>query len=116
MACAHLLGKGAPDHMQDQGSGHLRLGAAIFPHPSKQAHGGEDACFLSERAFGIADGVGSWASKGVNPAGQQLLPLQCDLSMDVQQHHRGCCACSLCKGVDGNGLCIPGRQGPAGSH
>ena len=61
-----------------QGAGHLRLGAAILPHPSKRAHGGEDACMISEQAscFGVADGVGSWAAKGVNPAGMLLPPVQ----------------------------------------
>ena len=46
-----------------------------------QAHyGGEDAFFISEAgggAFGIADGVGSWAEEGVNPAGRCSRCMMC---------------------------------------
>lgn len=44
--------------------------ATMFPHPDKEYKGGEDAYFVSEngKAMGVADGVGGWASKGVDPA------------------------------------------------
>ena len=42
-------------------SGHIK------PHPDKVARGGEDAFFIVPHAFGVADGVGSWGSSGVDP-------------------------------------------------
>uniref|UniRef100_N1R3Y6 Protein phosphatase n=1 Tax=Aegilops tauschii TaxID=37682 RepID=N1R3Y6_AEGTA len=40
----------------------LTSGAAILPHPSKAATGGEDAYFIEHNGwFGVADGVGQWS-------------------------------------------------------
>lgn len=55
----------------------LRAAAAMIPHPSKREKGGEDAYFIytsdtGEKstarvsAVGVADGVGGWASQGVD--------------------------------------------------
>lgn len=43
--------------------------AACLPHPDKAAKGGEDGYFAcpDRHAFGIADGVGGWASNGIDP-------------------------------------------------
>ncbi|RLN15462.1 putative protein phosphatase 2C 71 [Panicum miliaceum] len=43
----------------------LSSGAAILPHPSKVATGGEDAYFIAGNGwFGVADGVGQWSFEG----------------------------------------------------
>ena len=39
----------------------------LMPHPEKRHKGGEDAAFGSDSAIGVADGVGGWASRGVDP-------------------------------------------------
>jgi protein phosphatase PTC7 len=39
----------------------------IIPHDDKRHRGGEDAAANSDRLLVVADGVGGWASKGVNP-------------------------------------------------
>jgi len=45
----------------------LSSGAAILPHPSKVATGGEDAYFIAGNGwFGVADGVGQWSFEGIN--------------------------------------------------
>ncbi|KAM0863247.1 hypothetical protein ACQ4PT_044729 [Festuca glaucescens] len=45
----------------------LTSGAAILPHPSKVATGGEDAYFIARNGwFGVADGVGQWSFEGIN--------------------------------------------------
>jgi len=45
----------------------LSSGAAILPHPSKVATGGEDAYFIAANGwFGVADGVGQWSFEGIN--------------------------------------------------
>ncbi|KAL6883391.1 hypothetical protein ACP4OV_010805 [Aristida adscensionis] len=45
----------------------LSSGAAILPHPSKVATGGEDAYFIACNGwFGVADGVGQWSFEGIN--------------------------------------------------
>ncbi|XBJ19940.1 hypothetical protein VPH35_010848 [Triticum aestivum] len=45
----------------------LTSGAAILPHPSKAATGGEDAYFIEDNGwFGVADGVGQWSFEGIN--------------------------------------------------
>ncbi|XP_066387232.1 probable protein phosphatase 2C 71 [Miscanthus floridulus] len=45
----------------------LSSGAAILPHPSKVATGGEDAYFIAANGwFGVADGVGQWSLEGIN--------------------------------------------------
>ncbi|KAL1523350.1 hypothetical protein AB1Y20_018295 [Prymnesium parvum] len=47
----------------------LQCAASVVPHPEKSARGGEDAMFADEDcgALGVADGVGGWASSGVDP-------------------------------------------------
>ncbi len=52
-------------------------GCAVIPHPSKAnrvyklkpRYGGEDAYFINDdkRVVGIADGVGGWAARGIDP-------------------------------------------------
>jgi protein phosphatase PTC7 len=54
-------------------AGKLRFaarGAFAVPHFEKDHRGGEDGFYLSVdgRTMGVADGVGGWASKGINPA------------------------------------------------
>ena len=44
----------------------LESGVAILPHPAKAATGGEDASFSRDGCYGVFDGVGGWASKGVD--------------------------------------------------
>ncbi|KAJ1295883.1 hypothetical protein BS78_01G257200 [Paspalum vaginatum] len=45
----------------------LSSGAAVLPHPSKVATGGEDAYFIAGNGwFGVADGVGQWSFHGIN--------------------------------------------------
>ena len=39
----------------------------LMPHPEKAHKGGEDAAFGTPNAVGVADGVGGWASRGVDP-------------------------------------------------
>jgi protein phosphatase PTC7 len=40
----------------------------MIPHDSKKHRGGEDAAATNDRCLVVADGVGGWASEGVNPA------------------------------------------------
>jgi len=44
-------------------------GAFAIPHPDKQAKGGEDAYFVNSKldVVGVFDGVGGWASLGIDP-------------------------------------------------
>lgn len=51
------------------GGVYLQCSSALLPHPDKRAKGGEDAFFTDEAcgAVGVADGVGGWASSGVDP-------------------------------------------------
>lgn len=45
----------------------LRSGAAMRPHPSKAASGGEDAYLIEGNIWiGVADGVGGWAPSGID--------------------------------------------------
>lgn len=41
-------------------------GACCIPHPEKRQTGGEDAYFVTPKAVGVFDGVGGWASLGIN--------------------------------------------------
>lgn len=41
-------------------------GALCIPHPEKADKGGEDAYFVQKNALGVFDGVGGWASIGVD--------------------------------------------------
>lgn len=40
----------------------------MIPHPEKRAKGGEDAAYVDDGILVVADGVGGWASRGVDPA------------------------------------------------
>lgn len=44
----------------------FRCGVVIIPHPEKAEKGGEDAFFVEKNALGVFDGVGGWASIGVD--------------------------------------------------
>ena len=44
----------------------MESGVAILPHPAKAATGGEDASFSRDGCYGVFDGVGGWASKGID--------------------------------------------------
>ena len=46
---------------------HIQAGSALVPHKDKADRGGEDAYFVSKWAAGVFDGVGGWASLGVDP-------------------------------------------------
>jgi len=68
---------------------------ACLPHPDKVARGGEDAYFASPdlQVFGVADGVGGWASvPGVDPGtfSRKLLHFTHDnLQLDNNSPRRG---------------------------
>lgn len=40
----------------------------VIPHPDKMAKGGEDAYYANEYLLAVADGVGGWNEKGIDPA------------------------------------------------
>ena len=44
----------------------LESGVAVLPHPDKEATGGEDASFTRDGYYAVFDGVGGWASKGID--------------------------------------------------
>ena len=44
----------------------VEIAAALLPHPAKAKTGGEDAFFLTKGGFGVFDGVGGWAAKGID--------------------------------------------------
>lgn len=44
----------------------FRTGIVCIPHPEKADKGGEDAFFIQKNALGVFDGVGGWASIGVD--------------------------------------------------
>jgi serine/threonine protein phosphatase PrpC len=46
---------------------HFNFGQKGIPHPDKVDKGGEDAYSGSENLLVVADGVGGWASHGVDP-------------------------------------------------
>ena len=48
--------------------GFLKSGATLIPHPEKAYKGGEDALAVRENMVSVADGVGGWASHGVDVA------------------------------------------------
>jgi len=47
----------------------VEWGGKALPHPDKVHKGGEDAFFVSDdgQTLGVADGVGGWASLGIDP-------------------------------------------------
>ena len=62
--------KGNDKNARAQGSnGGLRFinGVCLIPHDDKVYKGGEDAYTASDRLIAVADGVGGWASKGIDP-------------------------------------------------
>ena len=44
----------------------LEAASVLLPHPDKAATGGEDAAFCGDSVFGVFDGVGGWAKRGVD--------------------------------------------------
>lgn len=51
---------------KDNHSGRLHSGSTIIPHPDKIERGGEDALVVKKKLIAVADGVGGWASQGVD--------------------------------------------------
>ena len=47
---------------------HFHSGSTIIPHPQKAYKGGEDAIVVRDTMIGVGDGVGGWASSGVDVA------------------------------------------------
>ena len=47
----------------------FEFGNCLIPHPDKADRGGEDGFFINDElnALGVADGVGSWYYRGVDP-------------------------------------------------
>jgi len=47
----------------------FKFGNCLIPHPDKADRGGEDGFFINDElnALGVADGVGSWYYRGVDP-------------------------------------------------
>ena len=47
----------------------FKFGNCLIPHPVKADRGGEDGFFINDElnALGVADGVGSWYYRGVDP-------------------------------------------------
>jgi len=45
----------------------FEIGLTQLPHPEKEYKGGEDGYFATNYAIGVADGVGSYARKGMDP-------------------------------------------------
>ena len=46
---------------------YFNFGGSITPKPSKKEKGGEDALLVSKYILGVADGVGSWVLRGIDP-------------------------------------------------
>jgi protein phosphatase PTC7 len=46
----------------------FEFGESKIPHPEKAYKGGEDACFADDNIIVVADGVGGWADRGVDPS------------------------------------------------
>lgn len=44
----------------------LCTSAVKSPHPDKVKTGGEDACFVRKKCFGVFDGVGAWRDRGID--------------------------------------------------
>jgi protein phosphatase PTC7 len=44
----------------------LEAAAVVLPHPRKARTGGEDAYFIGDSVYGVFDGVGGWALKGID--------------------------------------------------
>ena len=46
---------------------YFKYGVKLIPRFDKKKKGGEDAYVVSDRLIVVADGVGGWARKGVDP-------------------------------------------------
>jgi len=46
---------------------HFTYSYCNIPHPEKVYKGGEDAYYASNSLLSVADGVGGWNKKGVDP-------------------------------------------------
>ena len=46
---------------------HFKGAFTNIPHVSKRYRGGEDSYIFSSNLLGVADGVGGWNNKGVDP-------------------------------------------------
>jgi protein phosphatase PTC7 len=59
----------------------------IIPHDQKKHRGGEDAAATTDRLLVVADGVGGWAKRGVNPGlySRLLTKTVVDLFHEVEQ-------------------------------
>lgn len=68
----------------------LMCGSCSFPHPSKEATGGEDAHFIcvDEQAIGVADGVGGWALHGID-AGEYARELMTNAVAAIKEEPKG---------------------------
>ena len=80
----------------------FEFGTFILPHPDKADRGGEDGFFINDElsALGIADGVGSWYSRGVDPGiyARKLMQLT---EAAIQAGQRDPVK-ALCEAYDGN--------------
>ena len=84
--------------VHSNGTFQLKCYPAAIPHPEKAGKGGEDAHFVLEvehggtrqhSAVGVADGVGGWASQGVD-AGLYSRSLMKWTRHRLQQAHEPC--------------------------
>ena len=46
---------------------YFKYGSSNIPHFDKRDRGGEDAWLAKQDILAVADGVGSWANKGIDP-------------------------------------------------
>eukprot|EP01125_Pyxidicula_operculata_P021586 TRINITY_DN8397_c0_g1_i1.p1 TRINITY_DN8397_c0_g1~~TRINITY_DN8397_c0_g1_i1.p1 ORF type:complete len:315 (-),score=71.87 TRINITY_DN8397_c0_g1_i1:156-1100(-) len=61
-----------------------------IPHDSKKSKGGEDAYYVADdgTSFGVFDGVGGWASAGVDPRNYSYtLAMACKKAADTEHYH-----------------------------
>lgn len=58
--------KAAPAAAQTSGF-QFRSGVYLKPHDDKVYKGGEDAYAITDTLISVADGVGGWADRGVDP-------------------------------------------------
>ncbi|KAL3923342.1 MAG: hypothetical protein SGILL_001708, partial [Bacillariaceae sp.] len=61
----------------------------IIPHDQKKHRGGEDAASTSDRILVVADGVGGWANKGVNPGLYSKLLTKTIVELFEQKEQQG---------------------------
>ena len=68
----HMYERQTPQHsaFKDENvklKNHFKAAVTQIPHYKKRDRGGEDAYILSEELVAVADGVGGWNRKGVDP-------------------------------------------------